>query len=259
MQSAAAMHSRRAARRAPAAHRPQQQRQAAPLPWRPRGQTPTPRRAAPAAGPHVCRAGFGGFGKPKGGAKAAAPPAQQQAAAGQVTDDKACPCGSGAAYKECCQRLHKGKLRPAAVTPEMVLRARYSAMALGYAFYLKDSSHPDNPALKGSDTDPATGVTKHCTYEEDMAVTLRSIKLTGLEILGPAAVDEPSGSATLDYAFSYKRRIDGRGAKIKDAQPAARAAQRAAFRRNEGRRWLLLDSVDLPAANAAAGGEVGAR
>jgi len=26
-------------------------------------------------------------------------------------------------------------------------------------------SHPDNPALKGSDSDPASGVTRHCTYE----------------------------------------------------------------------------------------------
>ena len=46
-----------------------------------------------------------------------------------------------------------------------MLRARYSAMALGYAFYLKASSHPDNPALKGSDTDPSTGVKRHCTFE----------------------------------------------------------------------------------------------
>lgn len=41
--------------------------------------------------------------------------------------------------QDCCQRLHKGKLRPTAVTPEMVLRARYTAMALGNAWYLKDS------------------------------------------------------------------------------------------------------------------------
>jgi hypothetical protein len=43
------------------------------------------------------------------------------------------------AMQECCQRLHKGALRPAAVTPEMMLRARYSAMALKNAWFLKDS------------------------------------------------------------------------------------------------------------------------
>lgn len=84
-----------------------------------------------------------------------------------------------------------------------------------------------------------------------MAVTLRSIKLQGLEVLASSPVTDGEESdqatsppATVDYAFTFKRRIDDKGSKIKTEQPVVRMVQRAMFLRNEGQRWLLLDSVD---------------
>ena len=83
-----------------------------------------------------------------------------------------------------------------------------------------------------------------------MAVTLRSIRLRGLQVLAVRPPgdgdDDDDARATIDYVFAYKRRVDARGAKIKSEQPEVRSVQRATFVRNNGRRWLLLDSVDIP-------------
>lgn len=61
-----------------------------------------------------------------------------------------CPCGSGIAYPSCCGRLHTGGRAP---TAERVMRARYSAYALGAADYLLRTWHADTrpPAI---DLDP---------------------------------------------------------------------------------------------------------
>lgn len=51
-----------------------------------------------------------------------------------------CPCGSGAAYGDCCQPLHQGQ--PAA-SPEALMRSRYCGFVLGLSDYLQRSWHPD--------------------------------------------------------------------------------------------------------------------
>jgi len=91
-------------------------------------------------------------------------------------------------------------------------------------------------------------------------VTLRSIKLKGLQILSTTPTDDTTARATVDYSFSFKRKIDDKGVKIKVEQPVTKVTQRATFLRNEGQRWLLLDSVDVPAAAAkgVGGGEAAA-
>lgn len=91
-------------------------------------------------------------------------------------------------------------------------------------------------------------------------MTLRAIKLTALEVLSSPPAADDADAATVDYAYSYKRRIDERGSKIKTEQPVVRSVERAEFRRGEGRRWLLLNSAPLAAAQAAteAAAEAGA-
>ena len=54
----------------------------------------------------------------------------------------ACPCGSELSYVECCEPLIKGV--KAAVTPEQLMRARYSAYVKAEIDYLSASLHPDH-------------------------------------------------------------------------------------------------------------------
>ncbi len=50
-----------------------------------------------------------------------------------------CPCGSGAAYAQCCGRWHVGAPAP---TAEVLMRSRYSAYVLGLRDYLLATWHP---------------------------------------------------------------------------------------------------------------------
>ena len=50
----------------------------------------------------------------------------------------ACPCGSGVAYRDCCERLHSGA--PAA-TAEALMRARYCAYVMGDDAFIAASWH----------------------------------------------------------------------------------------------------------------------
>jgi SEC-C motif-containing protein len=52
----------------------------------------------------------------------------------------ACPCGSGSPYDACCGRLHRGVA--SAPTPEELMRARYSAYAVGDADFVFTTWHP---------------------------------------------------------------------------------------------------------------------
>lgn len=52
-----------------------------------------------------------------------------------------CPCGSGAAFAECCEPIIQGT-KPAQ-TPEQLMRARYSAYATVNVDFLHDSLLPE--------------------------------------------------------------------------------------------------------------------
>ena len=52
-----------------------------------------------------------------------------------------CNCGSGKAYKNCCELLHNGTKR--ASTPEAALRSRFSAFTLGLETFIADTTHPN--------------------------------------------------------------------------------------------------------------------
>lgn len=53
---------------------------------------------------------------------------------------ESCPCGSGAAYSECCEPVIRGT-RPAE-TAEQLMRARYSAHVAVEVDFLFESTHP---------------------------------------------------------------------------------------------------------------------
>jgi SEC-C motif domain protein len=58
-----------------------------------------------------------------------------------VTDGptRACPCGSGQPYVDCCGPMHRAQT--AAATAEQLMRSRYSAFAVGDAAYLLRTWH----------------------------------------------------------------------------------------------------------------------
>ena len=54
-----------------------------------------------------------------------------------------CPCGSDQPYTACCQRWHVGLVEGVhAPTPEVLMRSRYSAYAVGLIDYLLATWHP---------------------------------------------------------------------------------------------------------------------
>lgn len=62
-----------------------------------------------------------------------------------------CPCGRGERYADCCGRMHAGEPAP---TAERLMRARYSAFALGTPEYLLRSWDPATRP-ESMDLDPA--------------------------------------------------------------------------------------------------------
>jgi SEC-C motif-containing protein len=76
-------------------------------------------------------------------------------------DGLTCPCGLGDDYDACCGRFHAGTPAP---TAEALMRARYSAFAVGDAGYLLRTWHPvarpETLAL-----DPATRWTRLAVLE----------------------------------------------------------------------------------------------
>jgi SEC-C motif-containing protein len=54
--------------------------------------------------------------------------------------NRPCPCGAGEAYDDCCGRFHRGEA--SAPTADALMRARFTAFAVGDAGYLRDTWHP---------------------------------------------------------------------------------------------------------------------
>ncbi|MBW8826015.1 MAG: hypothetical protein JF603_06675 [Acidobacteria bacterium] len=56
-----------------------------------------------------------------------------------MSTEGGCPCGQPLQYEQCCGLLHAGRKR--AMTAEQLMRARYSAFALGHRQFLAESWH----------------------------------------------------------------------------------------------------------------------
>jgi SEC-C motif domain protein len=114
--------------------------------------------------------------------------------------ERECPCGSGESYDACCGRLHRG-----AATADSALelmRARYSAYAVGHADFVFTTWHPR-------------------TRPDD--VTLESeLTWTGLDVHG-------HGEDWVDFSAAYLTRGG-----------AGELRERSRFERRAGR-WLYVD------------------
>ncbi len=118
-----------------------------------------------------------------------------------------CPCGSGEAFGRCCLAVHRGEGQ--ATTAEQLMRARYSAYAVGDLDYVWRSWHPR--------TRPA-------------ALTLEGrLTWTGLQILDTVDGGPADQTGEVEFRAHYRD-----GARTGTLHERSRFAVRA-------RRWLYVD------------------
>jgi SEC-C motif domain protein len=70
---------------------------------------------------------------------------------GNNQNARACPCGSGKNYAQCCQPFHQDDKKP--TTPEALMRSRYSAYAQANISYIEETMR--GKALTGFDSTDA--------------------------------------------------------------------------------------------------------
>lgn len=100
---------------------------------------------------------------------------------------KSCSCGLGDSYETCCGPIHGGAK---AATAAQVMRARYSAFAIGREDYLMTSWHPD--------TRPA---------EVEVEPTMHWV---GLELIGTSGGGMLDRTGTVEFVARYREgRRDG--------------------------------------------------
>jgi SEC-C motif domain protein len=129
---------------------------------------------------------------------------------------EACPCHSGLAYAHCCQPLHEG--RPA-LTPEALMRSRYSAYALGDARHLIRTTDPEGPHYRAD----------RGSWRADLEAYSAAAQFVGLEIV--------STRSDADIGFVHFRASIRTGAGVHVQEEHSR------FRR-KGRSWVYTDAMD---------------
>jgi SEC-C motif-containing protein len=128
----------------------------------------------------------------------------------KVSPNVTCPCGSGSKLKKCCGLFHAG--RPAA--PGALMRARYSAFAVGDLRFLMASTHPAGPHFR---PDPAT-------WKVQLREYCDSVEFLGL-LVHQTEVDETHSVAHVTFTANLRRDGDSCG-----------FTERSEFRRDD-RRW----------------------
>jgi SEC-C motif-containing protein len=121
---------------------------------------------------------------------------------------KACPCGLGQPYGECCGPAHRGQ---APATAEGLMRSRYAAFVLDDAAYVLQSWHPD--------TRPA-GVEPDAT-----------LRWTGLEVLNASGGGLFDAEGVVEFRAHYR-----------DAGRPGEMHERSRFVRHDGQ-WVYWGPI----------------
>ncbi len=130
----------------------------------------------------------------------------------QLDANQSCPCGSGHAFRDCCERALVG-VAPAP-TAEALMRSRYTAFALGAIDYLIDTQAPEK-RLPGE--------------AELLAEQTQLTHWTGLTILSTRR-GGPFDS-TGEVAFEARFEAEGQRGMLRE---------NSRFRRDKGR-WFYVD------------------
>jgi SEC-C motif-containing protein len=125
-----------------------------------------------------------------------------------VDDAKACPCGLGQPYGECCAPAHRGR---ASATAEALMRSRYTAFVLDDAAYVLRSWHPKT---RPADVEPDAG-----------------LRWTGLQVI------DASGGGLFDAEGIVEFR-----AHYRDAGRPGEMHERSRFVRHDGQ-WVYWGPI----------------
>lgn len=130
----------------------------------------------------------------------------------RVAPNEPCPCGRPDKYKRCCRRYHVGAPAP---DPGSLMRARYSAFAVGDLRFVLDTTHPENPRRQ---QDAAR-------WRAEAEDVVRNARFVGLEVRSET---EDGDTGEVVFVATMRRGTFER-----------RIGERARFRR-EGGRWYYV-------------------
>ena len=138
----------------------------------------------------------------------------------KVSPNAPCPCGSRHKLKRCCGLFHRGRL----ATPPQLMRARYSAYAIGNVDFLVRTTH-----LQGPQFEPDVEA-----WKVELAAYCKATTFAELAVL-EHDVDEAAGRAHVTFRADLRRG----GVQVG-------FTERSLFLREDGR-WLYHSGVIEPA------------
>lgn len=166
------------------------------------------RRAPVSAGGRGRLVAFAAAGKGFGSKRPAPPPKHTT----QQTPLEACPCGSGKAYKNCCEPYHKGPA--AAPSIEATLRARFSAYAKGGSDYLASTTHPDYHVFHYNVAQPGGAEEK---LKQDIAAACNRFVFTGLKVV-QLEPGQSEGEGFVSFEYLSRRKFNEQGVPLSDEE-----------------------------------------
>ncbi|MFM7200720.1 MAG: YchJ family protein [Myxococcota bacterium] len=144
----------------------------------------------------------------------------------KVKRHERCPCGSGQRFDACCLPYHQGKRYPA--TPELLMRARYSAYCVGAVDFIMDTW--DEPRWNSSLTGDSV---QRSVEREELLDYCREVVYRRLEVLSTEPEDE-RGWAYVTFVATFQY---GKVGLVQDVR------ERSLFEK-QGGRWMYLRPAD---------------
>jgi len=126
-----------------------------------------------------------------------------------------CPCGSGNEYKNCCLPLIGGKKK--ATTAEELLRARYSAFAMGEVDFIVTTHHSK---------------TRGDIKRDEIEDWSKNSEWLGLKIVQKEAGEAKDETGTLVFCAGFR---------AKDAEKVEEHWEQSLFEKENGE-WRFLDA-----------------
>ena len=136
---------------------------------------------------------------------------------GRDMTNKKCPCGRGRKYPQCCGRWHNGEEPP---TPEALMRARYTAFALGRTQFLMATTHPESPHFTADAISWAAELRQFCdeVHFQRLAIVEKTVDGDEGTVHFRARFKRGGKSAVLDENSRF-RRLEGRWMYVAEVDP----------------------------------------